>query len=150
MVDFAEILADLNAESAELDVLVAGLSIADWARATPAVGWTIAHQVAHLTWTDEAATLAARDPDGFAAHVATALAEPSTFADHGAAQLLNEPAVMLERWRRGRIALADGLASIPPGHRIPWYGPAMSPASMATARLMETWAHGLDVADALG
>jgi uncharacterized protein (TIGR03084 family) len=26
----------------------------------------------------------------------------------------------------------------------------MSAASMATARLMETWAHGLDVADALG
>jgi uncharacterized protein (TIGR03084 family) len=26
----------------------------------------------------------------------------------------------------------------------------MSVASMATARLMETWAHGLDVADALG
>ena len=36
------------------------------------------------------------------------------------------------------------------GRKLPWFGPPMSAASMATARLMETWAHGLDVADALG
>ena len=33
---------------------------------------------------------------------------------------------------------------------MPWFGPPMSPTSMATARLMETWAHGLDVHEALG
>ena len=33
---------------------------------------------------------------------------------------------------------------------MPWFGPPMSPASMATARFMETWAHALDVHDALG
>ena len=33
---------------------------------------------------------------------------------------------------------------------MPWFGPPMSPASMATARFMETWAHALDVYDALG
>ena len=32
----------------------------------------------------------------------------------------------------------------------PWYGPSMSARSFVTARLMETWAHGMDVADALG
>ncbi len=32
---------------------------------------------------------------------------------------------------------------------MPWFGPPMSPASMATARFMETWAHALDVYDAL-
>ena len=39
---------------------------------------------------------------------------------------------------------------VPDGTKLPWYGPPMSAASMATARLMETWAHGNDVADALG
>ena len=37
-----------------------------------------------------------------------------------------------------------------PRDRIPWYGPDMSARSGATARLMETWAHAQDVADALG
>jgi uncharacterized protein (TIGR03084 family) len=33
---------------------------------------------------------------------------------------------------------------------MPWYGPPMSATSMATARFMETWAHSLDVHEALG
>ena len=33
---------------------------------------------------------------------------------------------------------------------MPWYGPAMGARSFITARLMETWAHGQDVVDALG
>ena len=36
------------------------------------------------------------------------------------------------------------------GRKLPWFGPPMSAASMASARLMETWAHGADVADTLG
>ncbi len=53
-----EVLADLWAESAELDRLVGGLAADEWSRPTPAEGWTIAHQIAHLAWTDEAARLA--------------------------------------------------------------------------------------------
>ena len=37
-----------------------------------------------------------------------------------------------------------------PKTRLAWYGPQMSAASSVTARLMETWAHGQDVVDALG
>ncbi|PVE08125.1 TIGR03084 family metal-binding protein, partial [Streptomyces scopuliridis] len=50
----------------------------------------------------------------------------------------------------GRARLHLALRGAPPGARFPWYGPPMSAASMATARLMETWAHGQDIADALG
>ena len=57
---------------------------------------------------------------------------------------------LLARWRDGRAALAQALLGLPSGEKVLWYGTAMSPASMATARIMETWAHGLDVADALG
>jgi uncharacterized protein (TIGR03084 family) len=57
--------------------------------------------------------------------------------------------VLLERWRTTRGRLAETLREYPDGQRIPWYGPPMSAASMATARFMETWAHGLDVHEAL-
>ena len=73
-----EVLADLWAESADLDRLVGGLPAEDWARPTPAEGWTIAHQIAHLAWTDEAAHLAVTDPDGFKAVLEKAAANPKT------------------------------------------------------------------------
>ncbi len=60
------------------------------------------------------------------------------------------PADLLERWRQARAGLDAALRNYPTGQKMPWFGPPMSPASMATARFMETWAHSLDVAEALG
>jgi uncharacterized protein (TIGR03084 family) len=42
------------------------------------------------------------------------------------------------------------MADVDPGARLPWYGPSMGAVSFVTARLMETWAHGQDVVDAVG
>lgn len=148
MVDLTDLLTDLAAESAELDALVAPLSPAEWARSTPAPGWTIGHQIAHLAWTDHAAQLAATDADAFYASVTTA-PDPARLVDAGAEAFLAPAAELLPRWRAGRTALAAALAATPTGEKLPWYGTTMSPASMATARIMETWAHGTDVADAL-
>jgi len=150
MVELAEVLADLRDESADLDARVAGLSEVDWSRPTPAEGWTIAHQIAHLAWTDHVSVLAARDPDAFTAGLARAMEAPDRFVDEGAREFLTEPAALLARWRAGREALAGALVDVPAGAKVPWYGVVMSPTTMATARVMETWAHGLDVADALG
>jgi uncharacterized protein (TIGR03084 family) len=146
----AEVLTDLAAESADLDRLVADLPVSGWTTLTPSPGWTIAHQIAHLAWTDRASRIAITDPRVFGAEIAAALAEPDSFVDTGAVRTLAEPAVLLGRWRQGRADLAEAMRSVPAGTRIPWFGTAMSPISMATARIMETWAHGLDVADALG
>jgi uncharacterized protein (TIGR03084 family) len=149
--EFPEVLADLRAECAELDGLVAPLADPQWARETPAPGWTIAHQIAHLAWTDDVATLAATEPDEFAAQLQAALAQFDTFVDQAAAERATQsPPELLASWRVGRTRLADALTALPPGTKVPWFGPPMSPMSMATARLMETWAHGQDVADALG
>ncbi|MEU6482562.1 TIGR03084 family metal-binding protein [Streptomyces sp. NPDC046887] len=155
MSDAAPVLDDLREESEELDRLVAAAppdARPDaWSAATPAPGWTVAHQIAHLTWTDSAALLAATDPDAFAGHVARAAEAPESFVDEGAeAGAVLEPGELLARWREGRERLQDVLRASPAGTRIPWYGPPMSVTSLATARLMETWAHGQDVADALG
>ena len=144
-------VADLRAESDALDELVADLDDAGWRRATPAAGWTIAHQVAHLWWTDRVSVVAVTDEAGFAEILETAATNPTGFVDEGAEQLATTPpAEMLAEWRRTRARLHDELLVVADGRKLPWFGPPMSAASMATARLMETWAHGLDVADALG
>ena len=151
MADVEGVLADLSAECAELDALIAPLAPGDWQRETAAPGWTIAHQIAHLAWTDDIARLAATDAGAFATAVQAALADGrlETFVDHAAAEWAGQPE-LLETWRAGRTALADALRAVPAGTKLPWFGPPMSPTSMATARLMETWAHGQDVADTLG
>ncbi|MET9961928.1 TIGR03084 family metal-binding protein [Streptomyces sp. NPDC006326] len=143
--------ADLREESLELERLVGRLSEADWARPTPAPGWTVAHQIAHLHWTDRAALLSLTDTPGFARLTETALAAPDAFVDEGAQEgAALPPGELLERWRTTRTALDAALAAASPDTRFPWFGPPMKAASMASARLMETWAHGQDVADALG
>ncbi|TDD32692.1 TIGR03084 family protein [Actinomadura sp. KC06] len=151
MPDMHALLADLAAEGDSLDALVAPLPAARWADATPAEGWTIAHQIAHLAWTDAQAVIAATDPAAFAELVEQALAAPDDYVEAGARESAAEdPARLLARWQDGRRRIVDALAAVPFGQRLPWFGPPMSAASMATARLMETWAHGEDVADALG
>lgn len=151
MSDPTSVIDDLREESEGLDRLVAGLDAPQWGWQTPAAGWTVAHQIGHLVWTDRSALLAVTDTDGFRALVEKALAAPHTFVDEGADEYARlAPPELLARWREGRAALDKALRSGPPGARFPWYGPPMSAASMATARLMETWAHGLDVADTFG
>ncbi|MEU9011092.1 TIGR03084 family metal-binding protein [Streptomyces sp. NPDC048479] len=151
MSDPAVVLDDLRSESDELDLLVGELNPAQWAGPTPAPRWSVAHQIAHLAWTDAAALLAVTDPEAFAAQVEKALGAPDSFVDEGAeAGAALPPGQLLARWRDGRERLQQALRQAPAGARFPWYGPPMSAASMATGRLMETWAHGQDIADALG
>ncbi|GAA4148016.1 TIGR03084 family metal-binding protein [Actinomadura keratinilytica] len=150
MADAGPILADLAAESGELDALVARPDV-DWSTPTPAEGWTIAHQIAHLAWTDAKALIAVRTPDDFPAELRRATEGGPEYVDDAAREGARTPrAELLETWRRGRADLAAALAEVPEGRRLPWYGPPMTAASMATARLMETWAHAQDVYDALG
>ncbi|MFG2006692.1 TIGR03084 family metal-binding protein [Spirillospora sp. NPDC048911] len=151
MPDLISLLADLTAEGDALDALVAPLPAEAWTRPTPAEGWTIAHQIAHLAWTDDQSIAAATDAEAFNRIMAAALADADGFVEAGAAEGAGAaPDRLLERWRTGRRRLAEVLAAVPAGTRLPWFGPPMGAASMATARLMETWAHGQDVADALG
>ena len=135
MVDIAGLVADLDAESDELDALV---SVApDWTTPTPAEGWSIAHQIAHLTWTDRVALLAATDTEAFFQSAAIALEDPTGFVDKTATATIRPRDELLDTWRHGRRALAKALTEST-ASRLPWYGPPMSVASMATARLMET------------
>lgn len=151
MADPGPIVADLRAESDDLDALVTPLDTGRWAEPTPAPGWTIAHQIAHLWWTDRVALLSVTDEAAFGEVLAGATQDPLGFVDAAAEELAaTPPAELLREWRTTRADLHDALLTVPDGRKLPWFGPPMSAPSMATARLMETWAHGLDVADALG
>ena len=145
----SEVLSDLAGEGAWLDAVLADLDTSGWQRPTPAPGWTIAHQVAHLAWTDEQALSDATDPAAFADRLRRVLAGEVTVDGAAAAGAALPPPALLQRWRRARANLAAALATVPAGTKLPWFGPPMSATSMATARLMETWAHGQDVAEAL-
>lgn len=150
------LLADLAAESDALEALVTDLPDEPgigWQAMTPAKGWTVGHQIGHLAWTDEAAALAASDADGFAAWTARQLAEGpvESLVDRAAAARAGGPVtVRLTQWRVARAELRAALLALPPNTKVPWFGPPMAPMSLVTARLMETWAHGEDVAAALG
>ena len=145
------VLGDLAAEGDALEAMVAPLDEAGWRTPTPAPGWDVATQVAHLAWTDEVALAAATDKVRWDEYVVAAIGDPTGFVDAEAlAGASVPPAELLTRWRRARPALQDALRGLAPGEKMPWFGPPMSPTSMATARFMETWAHSLDVAEALG
>ena len=145
-----ELLDDLKAESDRLWNVVSGLDDDGWVTPTPATGWTVATQVAHLLWTDEVAVVAATDKEAWDALVLRALEDPTGFVDQQALEVARlRPEALLARWGAAREALPRALREYPEGQKMPWFGPPMSPASMATARFMETWAHALDVYDAL-
>jgi uncharacterized protein (TIGR03084 family) len=148
---FDELLDDLLAETASLGRVLDGVREAGWDMPTPAAGWSIRDQVSHLAYFDEAALLALAEPERFAA-AATSLAERGDdFADAVAADQRHRPPDELLPWmNQARAALVRAYRGADPTLRTPWYGPPMSAMSAATARLMETWAHGVDVVDALG
>ena len=144
----SELLDDLRAEQADLRGIVQD---ADLDLATPAEGWDVRDAVAHLAGTDVEAVRAATDPDAFLATLPEVAADIDGFLT---GQLTERRTLsrdeLLTGWQAGFDAMLEAFAAVPAGTKIPWYGPPMSPASFATARLMEYWAHGQDVADALG
>jgi uncharacterized protein (TIGR03084 family) len=151
MTDVVEIAADLRAEQETLDAIVAGLTEEQWALATPSPGWTVADQIGHLTYFDGAAATAITDPEAFAASVDELVAAGAD----GAVDALTlhrqlAPAELLAAWRANRERLAAAATTLDDGSRVAWYGPSMGAKSFLTARLMECWAHGHDVAEAVG
>lgn len=148
------ILDDLAAETASLldvvDDLEEGPDGID--RMTPSEPWTVRDQLSHLAGFDAKARLSATDPERFMAELA------DDFSDGGDALMERQfaegrtmsPGEVVEWLRTERAALITAFGDLDPEERVPWYGPPMKTRSSAVARLMETWAHGVDVVDALG
>jgi uncharacterized protein (TIGR03084 family) len=149
MTDVHRVAADLRAEQGTLDAIVAGLSAEQWRLATPSPGWTVADQIGHLTYYDGAAATAIEDPPAFKESMAELFGDPGRIDDLTLHRHLSTPD-LLETWRATRRRLARAAATLDDERRVEWYGPAMGAKSFLTARLMECWAHGQDVTDAVG
>ncbi|MEO1055275.1 MAG: TIGR03084 family metal-binding protein [Actinomycetota bacterium] len=150
--DITDVRRDLQAEQQALDEIVAPLRPEQWHLPTPSPRWTIADQIGHLTYFDRTAAQAIVDPDEFTRGVERILesaddADPDAFTLNEFRALDAEP--LLAAWRAGRQSLADASAGLADGDRVVWYGPSMGAKSFLTARLMEAWAHGQDIVDAL-
>lgn len=143
-----QICADLEAEHAALDAVVADLSEERWKAATPAEGWDVKDTIVHLIQADIAARIAVTEPDRFV-EIKHGIAT-SGFDQVFGSKSDKTGQEILAWWREERQQMLEAFRSKGPKDRIPWFGPDMSALSFATARLMETWSHGRDVADTVG
>ncbi len=115
--------------------------------------WTQDQIIRHLHMWNEAALLSLHDPEGFNAMLQEAMPKMLSggmrgFEDERFGHLTGEK--LLETWQAGARGTADAFAQADPDKRLPWAGPPMSARSSISARLMETWAHGQAIYDALG
>ena len=139
------LISDLRDETADLERF---LHPGGWELPTPAEGWAVRDQIAHLAWFDDAAARAVTVPEEFREEVRSARGKDP---DMLVQERRSTPGEEIGRWfHEARHRLAGILAVADPKARVPWYGPDMGLVSFTTARLMETWAHGQDVVDGLG
>jgi uncharacterized protein (TIGR03084 family) len=137
------IFDDLEAEQDRLEEILTGLGDDQWAAPSAAAGWSVTDVVLHLAQTEE----------GVVASVGGAALRPVSESGATVDQLADdmvraqraEPAVVFERWRGARRAAVRALRAADPGQPLPWVEAPMKPATLATTRLAEHWAHGLDI-----
>ncbi|MFZ1985874.1 MAG: TIGR03084 family metal-binding protein [Desulfatitalea sp.] len=145
--------ADLAWEQDALDALVSGLIPAAWQTLAPCGNWTVKDEICHLAYFDYTARLSATDPQAFQRHLVEDLGRIKNMDEATEITLAKGRAMatgdLLAWWRKERRQLVDALVRLSPKDRLPWYGPPMSARSFASARLMETWAHGQDIYDVL-
>jgi len=149
------VVDDFEAEQASLMDVVAALSGEQWLLPTPASGWDVRDQISHLADTDDIALASIRGgPRNLleeGARYAEQYGNPDGFTQHQVEMgRTMEPRQVLEWWKEAAEKLRAALLGCDPTERIPWGPNSMSPRSFTTARLMETWAHGLDVRAAVG
>ncbi|MBI4294769.1 MAG: TIGR03084 family protein [Chloroflexi bacterium] len=143
-----EIVTDLKAEHEVLDQLLVMLKEEDWGLLTPAEGWTIRDSVSHVAYFDEVSTSLIRGDTSIEEEKAR-LGSGADRMDTQRGENMKPPEVLLW-WRKVRAIMLEELIQCDPKQRIPWFAMPMGARSFATARLMETWAHGLDCFAAVG
>ena len=141
---------DLAAEQERLAGILGGLDEAQWMSPSGAAGWTIADVVLHLAQSEESVVVTVAGGD-----LRTGLGQASGgTVDERVAALVSAqraaPDVVFERWQRARQEALDALRTADPDQPLAWVAAPVKPATLATTRLAEHWAHGLDITGPLG
>jgi uncharacterized protein (TIGR03084 family) len=142
------IFDDLEAEQDRLEKILDGLGEAQWTAPSAASGWTVADVVLHLAQTEEAVVASA---GGGSMRLGPA---PGITVDQMADDMVSaerdEPVAVFRRWREARRGAVAALRAADPGQPLSWVETPLKPATLATTRLAEHWAHGLDITGPLG
>jgi uncharacterized protein (TIGR03084 family) len=144
-----DVFDDLAAEDERLDRILAALDDDAWRSPSGAPGWSIADVVLHLAQTDEAVTASAGAPTADGGWPADASGVDAA-AERMVREQRAEPAEVFARWRAAQQASVSALRGADPGTRLQWVAGSLKPATLATTRLAEHWAHGLDITAPLG
>ncbi len=150
MSDLSQVFDDLAAEGDAIDALIADLAPEQWNLPTPAPGWTVANQVAHLAFIFHLAGAAAGDTEEFAAIVERASKGFDAAVNAAIDEYMDAPKELLARWRSERAATVKALSALPPDQIVPWLVRPIPAFVLACAGIMELFGHGQDIADALG
>ena len=144
------IFDDLGAEEERLEKILSGLDEAQWRSASAAEGWTIADVVLHLAQSEEAAAATATHGTLRAGLSAVAGDTVDARADAAVRMERAAPAEVFARWQRARQASLAAMQAADPDLAVQWMVGTIKPPTLATTRLAEHWAHGLDIAEPLG
>jgi uncharacterized protein (TIGR03084 family) len=142
------IFDDLEAEQDRLEGILSGLDDGQWTAPSGAEGWTVRDVVLHLAQSEEAVVASVT---GASAGRWPASGTP---VDAVADQLVQaeraQPGQTFERWRTARRGAVAALRAAGADQPLPWVVGTIKPATLATTRLAEHWAHGLDITEPLG
>jgi uncharacterized protein (TIGR03084 family) len=149
-----QLVRDLREEGAALYGLLETLDESDWARPTPFKNWTVQDVVEHLHFSDRLAVQSLKSDDEFmktAEDIVRAIQEEGIDLKTYMHRVLKSPSPseMLKLWHDYFVEMCDLLEAADPKARLKWFGPDMGVRMFATARQMETWAHGQDIYDLL-
>ena len=144
-----EIFSDLEAEYDRLETILGELDHHSWMSMSGAPGWTVSDVVLHLAQTDESVVISLNAPiEG------TSWREGDVTVDDMVDAMVREqraePASVFDRWRTARRASVAALRTADPQRRFRWAAAPLKPMTLATTRLAEHWAHGLDITTPLG
>lgn len=141
-----EILADLVAEQQGLDQFLQKIDFRKWSNPTPAAGWSIRDHVSHLAASEEVAYNAVAEGGSDLAGLLKKYSSIDEWNEVGVERGRQmRVQQVIEWWREARAAVVDALSKMGGSERVPWLTGDMSARSFASARMAETWAHGLDL-----
>lgn len=144
-----DIFSDLEAEYDRLENILCELDEHRWTSMSGAPGWTVSDVVLHLAQTDESVVISLSAPTegtSWRDHDVTI----DDMADAMVRSQRAEPTAVFDRWRAARRASVAALRTADPHRRFSWAAAPLKPITLATTRLAEHWAHGLDITEPFG